>query len=119
MDGQFYEEAADTRIVLHILHALRIGHSNVPVRTCASDVVIILIYHFPLFEATFTNCEVSVNYGTGKHRHILSIKAIVEALGKRLCSALFLFHAVTGCDSTSGLKGRSKPSCFNALRKLP
>lgn len=118
MEGQFCKEEADSRMVLHILHALRIGHANVLVRTCDSDVVIILLYHFPLFEATsVTSCEVYISYGTGKHRRILSIRAIVEALGKRFCSALPLVHAVTGCDSTSAFKGRSKRMCFTALRK--
>ena len=118
MGGQFCKEEADSRMVLHILHELRIGHANVLVRTCDSDVVIILLYHFPLFEATSVNsCEVCVSYGIGNHRRILSIRAIVEALGKRFCSALPLLHAVTGCDSTSAFKGRSKRMCFNALRK--
>ena len=106
MDGQFYQEEADTRIVLHILHTLRIGHSNVLVRTCFSDVVIILIYYFTLFETTFTNCEVSVNCGTGNH------------LGKRLCNALPLFHAVTGCDSYLWIKRSIKTDLFQCPEKV-
>ena len=118
MEGQFCKEEADSRMVLHILHTLKIGHANVLVRTCDSDVVVILRYHFPLFEATsVTSCEVYISYGTGKHRRILSIRTIVEAISQKFCSALPLLHAVTGCDSTSALKGRSKRMCFNALRK--
>ena len=43
-------EEADTRIVIHVLHALQEETRTVLVKTVDSDVVVILITHFNLFE---------------------------------------------------------------------
>ena len=42
-----------------------------------------------------------------------------NALGPSRSVALPLFVALTGCDTTSGFKGRSKGICFKACKKCP
>ena len=49
-------EEADTRIVLHVIHALNHGATNVLVRTVDSDVVVILINQFGRFVTIVNEC---------------------------------------------------------------
>ena len=90
------------------LHALREEARTVLVKTVDSDVVVILITHFNLFERLSQECEVYVSFGSGKHNRILNIREMSLALGAQRCTALPLWVALTGCDSTSSMRGRSK-----------
>ena len=60
------QEEADTRIILHIIHALNCGFSRILIKT--SDVIVILILHLQHFDTISTGCNIAVNYGIGK-RH--------------------------------------------------
>jgi len=44
----------------------------------------------------------------GKHYCTISAQNIALSLGYKKASALPLFHAVTGCDTTSAFAGRGK-----------
>ena len=100
-----------------MLHALREEARTVLVKTVDSDVVVILITHFNLFERLSQECEVYVSFGSGKHNRILNIREMSTALGAQRCTALPLWVALTGCDSTSSMRGRSKRMAFNAWKK--
>jgi len=52
--------------------------------------------------------------GPGKHFQYILINTICEALGPRKAKALPLFHALTGCDTTSPFQGRVKKSAWDA-----
>ena len=45
-------EEADTRIVVHVMHALQQGEKTIPVRTVDTDVVVILVGTFYDLTAT-------------------------------------------------------------------
>ena len=53
--------------------------------------------------------------GTGNRRRLINIPGIANHLGVNICNTLPGFHALTGCDSTSSLYGRGKPSSFKTL----
>ena len=72
MDKCDHEEA-DTRIVLHVLHALSEGAKTVLVRTVDSDVVVILVHQYERFMANSKDCEICINFGTGKNKRIINI----------------------------------------------
>lgn len=119
MVGEFKQEEADTRIVVHILHALNSSCSSIIVKTSDSDIVVILIGHYGQFHEISEDCQIHVLYGTGKNKRILSIGSMSNALGPARSIALPLFVALTGCDTTSGFKGRSKGICFKAWKRSP
>ena len=62
------QEEADTRIIIHIIHALNWGFSRILIKTSDSDVIVILIHHLPHFDTIGTGCNITANYGIGK-RH--------------------------------------------------
>lgn len=112
-------EEADTRIILHILYVLQDGHSNVLVRTVDTDVVVLLIGHFHEIIGQYPLADIWVAFGMGKHFRHLNINTICNSLGECKSKALPLFHAFTGCDSTSSFSGRGKKSCWGAWKSYP
>ena len=43
---EWTHEEADTRVMVHLLHAVENGSANVEVRTVDTDIVVLLIGHF-------------------------------------------------------------------------
>ena len=58
-----------------------------------------------------------VKLGIGKAQKLISVKELHDGLGPSRSKALPLFMTLTGCDSTSSLKGHSKGQCFKAWKK--
>jgi hypothetical protein len=102
-------EEADTRIAVHLLHAARDNiNKNILVKTVDTDVVVILVAAFR--KVLFINNKVSiwVEFGMGKTVRHLHINSIYHKLGENKSRSLPMFHALTGCDSTSNYLGRGK-----------
>lgn len=66
-------EEADTKIILHIIHALKTGLKTVLVKSVDSDIIVILIYHFEYFQQLSPDCSINLYYRTGKNRRKLNI----------------------------------------------
>ena len=107
-------EEADTRIVVHVLHALKQGEQTICVRTVDTDVVVILAGTFHDLVATQPLTDIWVAFGMGKDYRFYHINAICESLGEPQSRALPVFHAFTGCDTTSAFNGRGKKSVWQA-----
>ena len=107
-------EEADTRMVIHILHALEQGLKKIQVCTVDTDVIVILIR--ALFELTITQpfADIWIAFGIGKDLRFYSINVICATLGEPRSRALPVFHALTGCDTTSAFKGKGKKSAWQA-----
>ena len=85
---------ADTRIVVHVMHALVNGANVIQVRTVDTYVVVILVGTFHEMSALHPLEDIWVAFGMGKNFHFLSIKSISEYLGKgitRVTSFSFLY----------------------------
>ena len=63
--------------------------------------------------------EVLIDFGTGDHRRMISLNRSFDSLGCSFTKALLLFHAFTGCDSTSSFFGKTKTFWFNQLQSYP
>ena len=100
-------EEADTRIVVHILHALQQGIKKVKVRTVDTDVVIILTGVFCELVETQLLADIWVSFGIGKNYRFFRINAICASLGP-MSMGLPVYHSFTGCDTTSTVKARSQ-----------
>ena len=107
-------EEADTRIVVHIARALEQGAKTIYVRTVDTDVVVILAGAFFDLIATQPLANTWVTFVMGKHYRFYHNIAICSRLGEPQSRALPVFHAYSGCDTTSTFKGKSKKSAWQA-----
>ena len=100
------QEEADTRMILHALDAVHRGATSISIHSSDTDV----LDKFPEL------CPLtSMVIGTGSKRRTVDIAPIHAALGP-LASPLPGFHALTGCDQTGTFCGKSKVSCWKALK---
>ena len=107
-------EEADTRIVVHVLHALEHGTKSVQVRTVDTDVVAILVGAFHDLAVTEPLTDIWVAFGMSKNFRFYSINSICASLGENKSRSLPVFHAFSGCDTTSAFKGKGKRSAWQA-----
>ena len=109
-------EEADTRILVHVRHALEQGATTVQVRTVDTDVVVILagLFHDLVVIQPLT-C-IWVAFGMGKKYRFYHINNICRSLGEAKSRALLMFHAYSGCDTTSAFNGKGKKLTWRALQ---
>ena len=87
---------ADNRILLHLAHAAKQGHTRAYVRTVDSDVVVLTIRFFEYLSLS----ELWVGFGTVKNYRDIPVHTIYTDIGLLKSLALPLFHNLTGCDTT-------------------
>ena len=106
---------ADTRIFLHLAHAVHQGHKVAYVRTVDSDVVVLAVRFF----RTLGLEQCWVGFGSGKSYRDIPIHNICVQLGPSKSLVLPLFHALTGCDTTSHFLGCGKKTAWQAWTCYP
>ena len=106
--GQCNHKEADTRIVVHVRHALERGAESIFVRMVDTDVVVILVGKLHDLLAYNQLSKVWVAFGMGRNVSVININGICSSLGERESRALPVFHAFTGCDCTSQFCGIGK-----------
>ena len=107
-------EEADTRIVVHILHALELGMKTIKVRTVDTDVVVILAGIFHELVETQPLADIWIAFGKSKNYRFYNIADICAHIGEHKSRALPFFHAFTGSDTTSAFRGKGKKSAWQA-----
>ena len=110
-------EEADTRIMVHLMHAIERGFKNFSIRTVDSDVMIILLGKFS--EISDKIDDIWVTFGSGKNLANHSIRRIYNKLGEPKAKAILFFHAFTGCDTTSAFRGKAKKTAWNTWQAFP
>ena len=104
-------EEADTRIAVHVDHAIQDSNvSSVLVRIVDTDVVVILVGKLNLFRDINPGVNLWVAFGMGRNFSLISINSIGDFLGEARSVSLPVFHALTGCDTTSTFYGNGKKS---------
>jgi hypothetical protein len=93
-------EEAGYRLVTDIVHALKSGFNSIMVRRNDTDVVIILTGHF-YFREMCADVKLWVAFGIDKHFALHNINDWCQENCFGLCHSLSIFHAFTGCDTTS------------------
>ena len=73
MQERIDHEDADTKIVVHLLHAMSEGAASVLVKTVDSHVLTSLIYHYSHFISICESASIIVNFGIGKHARQIDI----------------------------------------------
>ena len=105
-------EEADGRLFLHLQDAVENGHTTAAIRTVDTDVFALAIsYYFQLKREGLTELWTTLGVGD-KTRHI-PCHIIATKMGERRSVALRGFHAFSGCDLTSGFRGKKKKSAWN------
>jgi len=97
-----------------MLHALQHGCKTIKVRTVDTDVVVILVASYNSMQATNPGVDIFVAFGMGKNYTVYNISTICHNIGMSKCQSLAIFHAFTGCDTTSAFKGKGKKSTWQA-----
>ena len=105
----------DTRIFLHLAHAAAQGHKIAIVRTVDSDVVVLAIHFF----SSHGFLELWVCFGSGKKVRDITIHDICAHLGPSRSLTLPLFHAITGCDTTSQFLGCDTKYAWTSWQNIP
>ena len=100
-------EEADTRLLVHLVDALKNGCSTCVVHTVDTDITI------------NPSIRIWVAFGKGKAFTYLHINSICHSLGKNKSLALPVFHSFTGCDTTSGFFGKGKKSAWETWKCYP
>ena len=108
-------EEADTRLLLHVEDAVQSGCSKVCVRTVDTDVVVLAVAMFYQIAPE----ELWIAFGTGSNFHYIPVHEVVAAMDPRVCATLHVFHAFTGCDTTSSFGGRGKKTAWNTWKVFP
>ena len=107
-------EEADTRIIVHILHALHQGMNTFKVRTVDTDVVVILLGAFFELSQAQPLVDIWIAFGTSKNYRFYNINTMCNILGELKSRAIPVFHSLTGSDTTSFFKGKGKKSAWKA-----
>jgi hypothetical protein len=90
------------------------GAKTVLVRTVDTDVIVILIGIFHDLLVVHSSAEIRVAFGMGKKYRFYHINAICRNLAESKSRALPVFHAYSGCDTTSAFIGKGKKSAWHA-----
>ena len=114
--GQCNHEEADSRIFVHLLHALQTKSIGL-IHTQDIDIVVILPANSQQIISAKPAADIWIYFHAGKSKRIINLNSIVANLDKETCKSLALFHTLTGSDSTSAFKFTGKRSCWNILTK--
>jgi len=49
----------------------------------------------------------------------MPVHSIAAAMDPRMCATLHVFHAFTGCGTTSSFAGKGKKTAFNTQKLFP
>ena len=82
--------------MIHCLHICRNSSESTKIVVCSPDTYVLVL--LLKFEQAIDQL---ILFDTGDKRRVLSLKAIIESKGARICSILPSVHSFTGCDTTS------------------
>lgn len=103
-------EEADTRLILHCVHA-HVETTVVSARD--TDVFLLLLAHYEKMQCEYLYMKA----GTSKAPKYLPVHEIHKLLSSDQLQTLLAFHAVTGCDSVSQFSGHSKNTAWQVFLK--
>ena len=90
------QEETDTRVVLYLQYAAKLGYKSAVVRTPDTYIFCILLHHAQSIALT-----IYLDTGTGKHRQIVNVSEIAEMKGADYCTMILGLYVFTGEDVTS------------------
>ena len=114
--GNCDHEEADTRILLHLKHALSEGMERIKIVSNDTDIVIIALGIYHKLRADNQFDDIRIEFGMKENHRSMSLKGLADSLGEPRCQALPFFHLFTGSDTTSAFKGIGKKKAYQAFK---
>ena len=108
------QEETDTRVVLYLNYAVKLGYKSAVVRTPDSDILFILLHYAHSIPLT-----IYLDTGSGKHRQIVNVSELSESKGADYCTTMLGLYVFTGEDVASAFKGKGKVGPLKKLQKHP
>ena len=108
------QEETDTRVVLYLNYAVKLGYKSAVVRTPDTDIFFILLHYAHSIPLT-----IYLDTGTGKHRQIVNVSEMSEPKGADHCTTMLGLYVFTGEDVTSAFKGKGKVGPLKKLQNHP
>ena len=108
-------EESDELMFLHALHASE-NCKSISIKTVDGDVVTI---GTSMFHKLSMLNGLWIEFGKGKSLKFIPVHEIAAKIGKITSQAFLLFHALSGCDTTSLLSRKGKKSFFETWKLLP
>ena len=109
---------ADTRMFVHARHGVEEGSKRILVKANDTDVIVIGIDAFQVLNKIGMQ-QLLVTYGQGKNLRWIPIHDLYSSLGQQRSKAILFFHAFTGCDVTSGFRGKGKRTAWQTWDVFP
>ena len=109
-------EDADSRMLLHVAHALSQGMNRVKILTVDSDLVVIALGAYYTLNSKYHFDDINIEFGMKQTHRSISLKTLAISLGQRRCQALPFFHAFTGSQTTSAFKSIGKKKALGILK---
>eukprot|EP00112_Aurelia_sp_Birch-Aquarium-sp1_P013562 Seg2881.2 transcript_id=Seg2881.2/GoldUCD/mRNA.D3Y31 product="hypothetical protein" protein_id=Seg2881.2/GoldUCD/D3Y31 len=109
--GVSSQEEADTLMIFHATESAKDG-SAVHIYSQDADVLLLALRRVPLLGRS-----PAMVMGTCDRRRIIPLVPIYDAIGEAKTKALCKWHALTGCDTTGHINGKSKKACLDAFLK--
>jgi hypothetical protein len=110
-------EEADSRIIFHADYIGKLcedRQQTIAVRSCDTDVFILLLYHENHLNGTIWMDTGIISRNT---RHLINISKLTQKLTPPVCAALPTFHAFTGCDYTAAFLRKAKSRPYDLMIK--
>ena len=106
-------EEADTKLILHAVHAARRGATRIRIFSPDTDVLVLAIRRTPMLPEDTAFVAMSI-----KKREIY-LRPIFDALGPMRAASLPGLHALSGADVTGSFSGKAKTSFWKKFISAP
>ena len=110
LDLETSQEEADTRIMLHAVHAANDDNAAVVISADDTDVFLLAISFFDQIQAS-----VFIKSGTKARTTYVDVGKVSTTWGSDTCKGILGLHAFTGCDTVSSFAGKGKLSALKLL----
>ena len=93
------QEETDSRVVLYLKYAVKLGYKSAVVRTPDGDILFILLHFAHVISPT-----IFLDVSTGKHCQIVNVSELSELKGADYCIMVLGLYVFTGEDVTSAVR---------------
>ena len=109
------QEETDTRVVLYLTYAVKLGYKSAVVRTPDTDIIL----YPPIHYAHSIPLTIYQDTGSGKHSQIVNVSELSESKRADYCSTMLGLYVFTRKDVTSAFKGKGKVEPLKKLQNHP
>ncbi len=112
------QEEADTRMILHCIKAVNNGAKVLIIRSNDTDVLVLLIHHFPVINAEKIYLIVGVKGRHTDNTRSIAVHDIYRKLTPAQQAVIIPVYCITGYDTVSSFYGIGKRTVFKIFMKI-